>query len=245
MKIGGEDFVCLTDMAKLKSEDPSFSINHWMRNRMTIEYLGLWEELYNPNFKPTEFGRFREESGLNSFTLSPTKWIQSVNAIGIVAQSGRHGGTYARNDIAFKFAAWLSDLKIGYCTGCYACQKTGKCAIKDDAQGVIDKMMAAEVIVLASPVYFYTICAQLKALIDRTVVVYPNLANKKFYYLLTMADTNRTKFDGSLAALRGFLDCCEGSEECGRICADGVYERGTVNGTKFVAEAKALGKSVA
>ena len=101
MKIDGEDYVCLTDMAKLKSEDPSFTINHWMRNRMTIEYLGPWEELYNPNFKPTEFGRFREESGLNSFTLSPTKWIQSVNAIGIVAQSGRYGGTYARNDIAF------------------------------------------------------------------------------------------------------------------------------------------------
>ena len=73
MKIGGEDFVCLTDMAKLKSEDPSFTINHWIRNRMTIEYLGLWEELYNPNFKPTEFGRFREESGLNSFTLSSTR----------------------------------------------------------------------------------------------------------------------------------------------------------------------------
>ena len=108
VKINGEDFVCLTDMAKLKSEDPSFTINHWMRNRMTIEYLGLWEELYNPNFKPTEFGRFREESGLNSFTLSPTKWIESVNAIGMVAQSGRYGGTYARSDIAFKFAAWLS-----------------------------------------------------------------------------------------------------------------------------------------
>ena len=138
----------------------------------------------------------------------------------------------------------ISDLKIGYCTGCYACQKTGKCAIKDDAQGVIGKMMAADVIVLASPVYFYTICAQLKALIDRTVVVYPNLTNKRFYYLLTMADTNRAKFDGSLAALRGFLDCCEGSEECGMVCADGVYERGTINGTKFVAEAKALGKGI-
>ena len=105
-------------------------------------------------------------------------------------------------------------------------------------------MMAADVIVLASPVYFYTICAQLKALIDRTLVVYPNLANKKFYYILTMADTNRTKFDGSLVALRGFLDCCEGSEEWGMVCADGVYERGTVNGTKFIAEAQALGKSV-
>ena len=139
----------------------------------------------------------------------------------------------------------IADLKIGYCTGCYACQKTGKCAIKDDAQGVIVKMMAADVIVLASPVYFYSICAQLKALIDRTVVVYPNLTNKRFYYLLTMADTDRTKFDGPIAALHGFLDCYEGSEECGMVCADGVYEKGTVNDTKFVAEAKKLGKSVA
>ena len=108
VKINGEDFVCLTDMAKLRSEDPSFTINHWMRARMTIEYLGLWETLYNPNFKPTEFGRFREECGLNTFVLSPTKWITATNAIGMVAQSGRYGGTYARSDIAFKFAAWLS-----------------------------------------------------------------------------------------------------------------------------------------
>ena len=108
VKINDLDFVCLTDMAKLKSEDPSFTLNHWMRNRMTIEYLGLWETLYNPSFKPTEFGRFREESGLNSFTLSPTKWINATNAIGIIAKSGKNGGTFARNDIAFKFAAWLS-----------------------------------------------------------------------------------------------------------------------------------------
>ena len=93
VKINGVDFVCLTDMAKLRSEDPSFTINHWMRNRMTIEYLGLWETLYNPNFKPTEFGRFREESGLNAFVLSPTKWITATKAIGIIAQSGRYGGT--------------------------------------------------------------------------------------------------------------------------------------------------------
>lgn len=138
----------------------------------------------------------------------------------------------------------VADLKIGYCTGCYACQKTGICAIKDDARGVIDKMMAADVIVLASPVYFYTICAQLKALIDRTVVIFPNLTNKKFCYILTMADTNRKMFDGSLAALRGFLDCYEGSEECGSVLADGVYEKGAVNGTKFVAEARKLGKGI-
>ena len=138
----------------------------------------------------------------------------------------------------------IADLKIGYCTGCYACQKTGKCAIKDDAQGVIDKMRTADVIVLASPVYFYSICAQLKALIDRTVVVYPNLTNKRFYYILTMADTNRDKFDGSLVALRGFLECYEGSKACGMVLSHGVYEKGAVNDTKFIAEAKALGSSV-
>lgn len=107
-RIDGCDFVCLTDMAKLKSDDASFTINHWMRNRMTIEFLGLWETLYNPNFKPAEFGRFREDCGLNSFTLSPTKWISATSAIGIIAKSGKYGGTYARTDIAFKFAAWLS-----------------------------------------------------------------------------------------------------------------------------------------
>ena len=138
----------------------------------------------------------------------------------------------------------IADLKIGYCTGCYACQKTGKCAIKDDAQGVIDKMMAADVIVLASPVYFYTICAQLKALIDRTVLVYPNLTKKRFYYLLTMADTDREKFDGPIAAMRGFLDCYEGSKEAGMVCADGVYELGAIDGTRFLAEAKKLGKRI-
>ena len=108
VKIDGEDFVCLTDMAKLKSDDPQQTISNWMRNRMTIEYLGLWEELYNPGFKPLEFEGFRKEVGLNSFTMSPTKWIEGVNAVGMAVQSGRYGGTYARNDIAFKFAAWLS-----------------------------------------------------------------------------------------------------------------------------------------
>lgn len=108
VKIDGEDFVCLTDMAKLKSDDPQQTISNWMRNRMTIEYLGLWEELYNPEFKPLGFEGFRKEVGLNSFTMSPTKWIEGVNAVGMIVQSGRYGGTYARNDIAFKFAAWLS-----------------------------------------------------------------------------------------------------------------------------------------
>ena len=94
VKIGGEDFVCLTDMAKSKSDDAQQTISHWMRNRMTIEYLGLWESLYNPSFKPLEFEGFRKEVGLNSFTMSPSKWIEGVNAIGMVVQAGRYGGTY-------------------------------------------------------------------------------------------------------------------------------------------------------
>ena len=81
-KINGEDYICLTDMAKMKSEDAQQTIGNWMRNRMTIEYLGLWEELYNPDFKPLEFEGFRREVGLNSFTISPTKWITSTGAIG-------------------------------------------------------------------------------------------------------------------------------------------------------------------
>ena len=81
VKIDGEDFVCLTDMAKLKSDDAQQTISNWMRNRMTIEYLGLWEYLYNPSFKPLGFEGFRNDVGLNSFTMSPSKWIEGVNAI--------------------------------------------------------------------------------------------------------------------------------------------------------------------
>lgn len=138
----------------------------------------------------------------------------------------------------------IADLDIGYCRGCYACRKLGRCAFNDDAAQVLEKMMAADVIVLASPVYYYSISAQLKALFDRTVAIYPKLTDKTYYYLFTMADTDRTKFAGSIAAMRGFLDCYEGSREAGMVCADGVYEIGAIDGTEFLAEAKALGASI-
>lgn len=109
MQVNGNDYICITDIAKQKNqEDPNGVIANWMRNRNTIEYLGLWENLYNPNFNPLEFDGFRQQAGLNAFTLSPTKWIERTNAIGIVATSGRYGGTYAQKDIAFKFANWVS-----------------------------------------------------------------------------------------------------------------------------------------
>ena len=108
VSINNADYISLTDIARYKSEEPFIVVVNWMRNRNTIEYLGIWESLYNPNFKPIEFDRFRKEAGLNAFTLSPQKWIESTNAIGIISKSGRYGGTFAHKDIAFKFASWIS-----------------------------------------------------------------------------------------------------------------------------------------
>jgi hypothetical protein len=108
LKINDADYISLTDIAKFKTADPFIVVCNWMRNRNTIEYLGIWETLYNPSFKPIEFDRFKTEAGLNAFTMSPQKWIGSTDAIGIVSRSGRYGGTFAHKDIAFKFAAWIS-----------------------------------------------------------------------------------------------------------------------------------------
>lgn len=102
------EFISLTDIAKYKSDEPNSTICNWMRSRDTIEFLGLWESLHNLNFKPIEFEGFRSQAGLNAFTMSPTKWINGVNAIGIVTKSGRYGGTYAHSDLAFEFASWVS-----------------------------------------------------------------------------------------------------------------------------------------
>jgi hypothetical protein len=108
VRINNEDYISLTDIAKFKTSDSNTVIGNWMRNRNTIEYLGIWESLYNPDFKPLEFEGFKKESGLNAFVLSPQKWIQSTGAIGIISKSGRYGGTFAHKDIAFKFASWIS-----------------------------------------------------------------------------------------------------------------------------------------
>jgi hypothetical protein len=103
------DYFSLTDIAKFRNRSQSDDIiKNWLRNRNTIELLGLWEKLYNPNFKPVEFDGFRKESGLNSFILTPKKWIGTTNAIGIISKQGKYGGTFAHKDIAMEFASWLS-----------------------------------------------------------------------------------------------------------------------------------------
>ena len=95
----GVDYISMTDIAKQKNWiDPNGVIANWMRNRNTVEFLGIWETLYNPNFNPLEFEGIRKEAGLNAFTMSPTRWIELTNAIGIISQAGRYGGTYACSD---------------------------------------------------------------------------------------------------------------------------------------------------
>ena len=102
------EYISLTDIARYRSDDPTAVIQNWMRNRDVIEFLGLWEKLHNSDFNPLEFEGFRKRAGANAFTMSPKKWIEATNAIGIVSKSGRYGGTYAHTDIAMSFATWIS-----------------------------------------------------------------------------------------------------------------------------------------
>ena len=108
-KVLQNDYISITDIAKYKNPQHSDDvIKNWLRNRNTIELLGFWEYIHNPDFKPVEFDGFRKEAGLNSFVMTPKKWIESTNAIGIVSKAGRYGGTFAHKDIAFEFASWVS-----------------------------------------------------------------------------------------------------------------------------------------
>ena len=104
-----EDFISLTDIARYKNQDASDDlIRNWLRNRNTLEFVGIWELLNNPNFKPVEFDWFKMQAGINSFSLTPKQWIEKTGAIGITSKAGRYGGTFAHKDIAFEFAAWVS-----------------------------------------------------------------------------------------------------------------------------------------
>ena len=110
VRIGGNEYISLTDLAKTQNEEaPADVVKNWLRNKETISFLGVWEELNNENFKLVEFDQFKNEAGKHAFTMSPQKWISNTNAIGIISKSGKHGGgTYARSDIAFEFASWIS-----------------------------------------------------------------------------------------------------------------------------------------
>ena len=141
----------------------------------------------------------------------------------------------------------LAEKKVGYCTGCYACQKLNKCVQNDDANAIVEKMLAADVIVLATPVYFYSMDAQLKALIDRTVSRWSDFGRFKgteFWHIITAADTNKNMMSATLEGLRGFMrDCMEGSVERGVLYGTGAYEKGEVRDLPVFKEAYEAGKS--
>lgn len=138
----------------------------------------------------------------------------------------------------------VAEKNIGYCRACYACKGTGTCIINDDMAELLQKMIDADVLVLASPVYFYSIDAQLKAVIDRTVARWLEVKNKEMYYIVTAADDAKASAETTLACFRGYAECVEGAKERGVIYGMGVYEKGEINGHPAIAQAYEMGLKV-
>lgn len=138
----------------------------------------------------------------------------------------------------------VAEMNLEYCRACYACSDTGSCVIKDDMSEVLQKIIDADVLVLASPVYFYSIDAQLKTLIDRTVSRWTEVKNKEFYYIMTAADSGFEAMETTLACFRGYADCVNGAKEMGVVYGVGVYEKGEIKDTNAMKEAYEMGLKV-
>lgn len=138
----------------------------------------------------------------------------------------------------------LSEKQIGFCRGCYACGTTQRCVQKDDMAELIEKLIAADVIVLSTPVYFYCMSAQLKTFIDRSLPRYRDIKNKRFYYIITAADAPLSAAEGTIAGLRGYLQCLPGSREEGIIYGLGAWEKGDIAGHRALQEAYDAGKAL-
>lgn len=152
------------------------------------------------------------------------------------------GATAGGNEVEKIF---IRSKKIGYCNACYYCKNSGgTCAIKDDMAEILDKIQAADVIVMASPVYFYSIDAQMKALIDRCVARWTQIENKEFYYIMTAAEDTDTVMDCTLECFRGLAECLDGSKEMGVIYGKGVYEVGAIENMPAMKEAYEMGKNI-
>lgn len=151
------------------------------------------------------------------------------------------GATEASHDVEKIF---LADKNIKYCTGCGVCNTTHECVQKDDMKEILVKLLKADVIVMASPVYFYTINAQMKTLIDRIVPQYTSLSNKKFYFIITAAETDLNMMERSIECFRGLLDCLKNPTEKGVIYGVGAWQKGEIKGTKAMKEAYEMGKNV-
>ncbi len=153
-----------------------------------------------------------------------------------------HGAKEAGNHVEKIF---LRDKKINFCVACDACKKNGgTCSQKDDMAGILEKMIASDVIVMATPVYFYTMDGQMKTLIDRTYARYPDIRNKSMYFIVTAADNNKHSLERTIEGFRGFTSCYDGMEEKGIIYGTGVWNIGDIKGSPAMEEAYELGKSV-
>lgn len=139
---------------------------------------------------------------------------------------------------------FFSDKKINYCIGCYACKGSGNCIQKDDMAEVLDKMIAADVIVMATPVYFYTMDAQMKTLIDRTVPRYTEISNKEMYFIVAAADGRIQAMERTIEGFRGFTSCLKGAKEKGVIYGIGAWKVGDIKGTQAMKQAYEMGKQV-
>lgn len=151
------------------------------------------------------------------------------------------GAQESGNDVEKIF---LRDKKIAPCNACYYCTQSGECAIKDDMAEILDKMQAADVIVMASPVYFYSIDAQMKAVIDRSVARWTDIPNKEFYYIMTAAENSAHVMDCTLECFRGFAVCLDNAVEKGVIYGKGVYDKGEIKNMPAMKEAYEMGRNV-
>jgi multimeric flavodoxin WrbA len=136
----------------------------------------------------------------------------------------------------------VAEKKINYCKGCYGCRGDGKCVQKDDMAQILDSMTAADVIVLATPVYFYTMCAQMKTVIDRTVARYTKITNKDFYFIVTAADSRKAALERTIEGFRAFTSCLPGAKEKGIVYGTGAWEAGDILGSPAMDQAYAMGK---
>ena len=161
----------------------------------------------------------------------------------ILCNKFREGAIEAGNNAEKIF---LKDKKINYCTGCGLCNNNGYngCSQRDDMEEILDKMIKADVIVMATPVYFYTMNAQMKTFIDRCCAKYTKIINKEFYFIATAADGNRRSLERTFESFRGFTACLSGATEKGLIYGTGVWEKGEINQTPLVEQAYELGKAV-
>ena len=152
------------------------------------------------------------------------------------------GAIEAGNEVEKIF---LKDKTVHPCTGCSVCSMYGKpCPQKDDAAEIVEKMIAADVIVMATPVYFYTMSGQMKIMIDRCCARYTEISNKDFYFIATMAETEANRIERTFESLRGFTDCLEGPREKGTIAAIGVWQKGEVNDKPYMQQAYEMGKAI-